>query len=724
MANNPFRKSFLPVVKDISGTGRYASLDAFFGAGIPASWLGGNLFDLMRTKPGANHPWVYAAITTMLDAYVQCPLRMRNKNDPKGELIDEHPVLKLLSAPNPHMSGTNFLEVIVWALDLTTPRTQGGQCFLWGDECNFRKGQIPGELWLQNDMGVKPILNDQDILQAWELNFIKGSSPYNYGQNMRLELQEVIRVNNLNPYNLLMGLAPGQAVRVGVDQDASAAELNGAMITNGGQSKGVYTAKKPMTEKQLLEFKASLDKFYSGASNAGKDKYLPWEMDYNPLTISPKDMEYSELRNSSMEQIIAAHKVSKFAVQKYEDLNYATAKEAKRQLFEQGIIPINSRIMQEINQAWISNIGKGDLELCVDMSGVAALQDDMDARWKRAQIAVEMGIPPMAALKMNDIQTDDLRAFKWLMENQGPTAALPAAPVDANNPEKKPATPGKFYNIKAKLTADEKRAVCNEYISKVFDPAEKPMDAGVKFFLNKQRNRQLDKVDAWYAAHPQKPAKAMGKADEGEPEYPDVSDLMLRAKTENALLAAMMYPHYQAVTRFSEEYAIAKIEAVRMHPVQIDIKGATETFLQKRLRSLSEVNNTTFKGVEDKLAAVLADARANEFSNQETAKAIRESIQETYAGRVSDSMRIARTETGVVSGFVQFQAGVDAGMERKGWLDTEDEKTRATHVAAHDEGPIPFDQPFSNGLQHPGDPAGAAKEVIRCRCAIQFYGPA
>ncbi len=125
MALNPFRKSFAPVTK---ATGQYTSLDAFFGAGIPAAWLGGGFgYDLMRAKPGANHPWIYSAITTMLDAYVQCPLRLRNKRDPKGELIDDHPILKLLRAPNPHMSGTNFLEVIVWALDLTTPSTQGGQ---------------------------------------------------------------------------------------------------------------------------------------------------------------------------------------------------------------------------------------------------------------------------------------------------------------------------------------------------------------------------------------------------------------------------------------------------------------------------------------------------------------------------------------------------------------------------------------------------------------------
>ncbi len=175
---------------------------------------------------------------------------------------------------------------------------------------------------------MRPILNDQKILQAWEFNYIQGASPYDYGQGMRLDLQEVIRVNNLNPYNLLAGLAPGQAVRIGVDQDASATELNGSMIKNGGQAKGVYTAKKPMSPQQMEEFKASIKKYSDGLGNAGKDKYLPWEMEYTALTMTPKDMEYMESLGWSRDQVLAAYKISKFAVQQYEDLNYATAKEA------------------------------------------------------------------------------------------------------------------------------------------------------------------------------------------------------------------------------------------------------------------------------------------------------------------------------------------------------------------------------------------------------------
>ncbi len=715
MARNPYSGSLLST----KATGLYSSMDPWFGAGVPLNFIGGSMYEAMRKRPGTNHPWVYAVISTMLDAYIQCPIRLRNTKNPKGELIDAHPLLDLLKAPNPHMSGTNFLEMIVWCLDLTTPTTAGGQCFIWGgDKENFRKGQIPDELWLQNDAGVKAILNDQKILQEWELNYT-GTSPYDYGAGFRLGMQEVIRVNLFNPYTLLAGVAPGQAVRVGIENDSRALELNANMITSGGQARGVYTAKKPMTAEQMKEFKANLTKYSEGVENAGKDKYLPWEMDYTQLTLTPEDMQYAESLGTSMDWILAVHKVSKFAVQQYEDLNYATAKEAKRQLFEQAII----RIMQELNQGWVSNIDGRNLELCVDMSKVAALHDDLDARWKRAQIAVELGIPPLIALKMNDIPTDDLKGMAWLMENQSSNAAMerasavnadPAA-ADTKPGDKKPA---KFYNIKAMLTSEQRRAMAADYVTKVFDPAEKPMQMGVRKFIQEQRNRNLDLVDAWAAKH--------AKAVKAEGDEPQVSDFILDIKRENTLLGLAMRPHFEAVTRFSEGYAQAQIEAVRMHPVQLQIKDATEAFLLRRLKYLSTVNRTTFDGVEKQLADVLATARASEMSNQEIAKAIRDSMQETYDKRARpyETMRIARTETCVLAGYVQYAAGKDAGMERKGWGDTEDAATRPTHVKAGDQGLIPYDQPFDNGLDYPGDPTGEAAEVIHCRCYLRFGGPA
>ena len=58
------------------------------------------------------------------------------------------------------------------------------------------------------------------------------------------------------------------------------------------------------------------------------------------------------------------------------------------------------------------------------------------------------------------------------------------------------------------------------------------------------------------------------------------------------------------------------------------------------------------------------------------------------------------------------------GLEyEKTWMATHDERTRESHARIDGE-TVPLDEPFSNGLQYPGDPSGAPEEVYNCRCSL------
>ena len=87
----------------------------------------------------------------------------------------------------------------------------------------------------------------------------------------------------------------------------------------------------------------------------------------------------------------------------------------------------------------------------------------------------------------------------------------------------------------------------------------------------------------------------------------------------------------------------------------------------------------------------------------------------------NNAVRIARTE----GHRIQVQAGMDACYKAKDkgadvvkqWDSTLDARTRDSHAQV--DGEIrELDKPFSNGLMFPGDPDGAAAEVINCRCAL------
>ena len=86
----------------------------------------------------------------------------------------------------------------------------------------------------------------------------------------------------------------------------------------------------------------------------------------------------------------------------------------------------------------------------------------------------------------------------------------------------------------------------------------------------------------------------------------------------------------------------------------------------------------------------------------------------------SRAAMIALTETNVAVNSGRQLAMEQAGVERKGWLTSHLENTRATHTAneIHSEtyNGIEIDDIWPNGCAYPGDPDGEAGETINCRC--------
>lgn len=87
----------------------------------------------------------------------------------------------------------------------------------------------------------------------------------------------------------------------------------------------------------------------------------------------------------------------------------------------------------------------------------------------------------------------------------------------------------------------------------------------------------------------------------------------------------------------------------------------------------------------------------------------------------SAAMRNARTamtatmNVGKLDGYKRLQ---EMGLNtKKQWVSSHDSLTRESHIAV-DQEIVGLDEPFSNGLQFPGDPDGEAAEVYNCRCTM------
>lgn len=131
----------------------------------------------------------------------------------------------------------------------------------------------------------------------------------------------------------------------------------------------------------------------------------------------------------------------------------------------------------------------------------------------------------------------------------------------------------------------------------------------------------------------------------------------------------------------------------------------------------------TAKSVTGVTGAALADAvTAGVAAGESTADIAKRITGVCGALGGHRAERIARTE--VVGGHNQaarwtaIQSNIP-GLKRR-WMDTDDDRTRASHKRLDGHETEGLYDPYPNGLMHPGDPNGKPEEVINCRCVEEY----
>lgn len=161
----------------------------------------------------------------------------------------------------------------------------------------------------------------------------------------------------------------------------------------------------------------------------------------------------------------------------------------------------------------------------------------------------------------------------------------------------------------------------------------------------------------------------------------------------------------------------------------IDPEPYATRHLESVWNRLVGVSDTTF----DTLRLTIAEGRQAQEGIPQIAARIDALLGDSERWR-NRAVTIARTEVIAANnagalGSATATAGalgVPEGAVVKEWMATGDDRTRASHAAAHTQQVMGLDTPFSVGgtsLDYPGDPGGPGGEVINCRCTVLFHYP-
>ena len=293
---------------------------------------------------------------------------------------DTHPLLDLLRRPNPRQDGASFLETVASHLLLA------GNVYVEAVTLAGEGDPEVRELYALRPDRMKLVAGVDGWPRAYDYTVA--------GRTVRFDqsavLPPILHLTLFNPVDDHYGLSPIEAAAVAIDTHNAAAGWNKALLDNAARPSGalVYAGADGtvLSDAQRARLKQSLAEQYQGAANAGRPLVLEGGLDWKPMSLSPRDMDFLEAKHAAAREIALAFGVPPMLLAIPGDNTYANYQEANRAFWRQSVLPLAARIACALTN-WLAPAFGNGLALAADADRVEALSLDRAALWERVNNA-------------------------------------------------------------------------------------------------------------------------------------------------------------------------------------------------------------------------------------------------------------------------------------------------------------------------------------------------
>ena len=307
-----------------------------------------------------------------------------------GERNDDHPLAQLLRNPNPHLGGRYFWRK-AWSLFYLT-----GEVYLVGERTELSQTKTPSnlinELWALPGNWVRPIA-DGNYIGSYRI-----APPNTRGYDFILPRDEVCELLTFNPNKQTRGMSPLRSLALSLDMEWEARKANLGIFKNGMVSQGAWVTQDAITQEQKEILRDAMGSYFGGGANAHRQMILPLGLKFERVGFSPEDMEFVDLTKLTTQQVAKVYRIPPQLLADSEHSTYNNMTEAKRQLFEEGIMPVVFDMADQLNARFAWQFGD-NIRVIADTSGIAALRTDTKAEAEAVQIWVNSGFDPKWSFK-------------------------------------------------------------------------------------------------------------------------------------------------------------------------------------------------------------------------------------------------------------------------------------------------------------------------------------
>jgi HK97 family phage portal protein len=329
---------------------------------------------------------VYRCVNEISKGASSVPFVLKSGDD----ALESHPVISLLDRPNPQQSYSEFFTALYGYLLLS------GNAYIL--KVAGARG-VPKELHLLRPDRIEIKGKGGSVFPEIYEYRVNGSLKASYEVDQDTGFSELKQVKLWHPMDDYYGCSPLTAAAMEVDQHNSATKHNINLLENGARPSGAVVFKPQddagyqmqLSDSQRQQLLTDLNTRFTGSKNAGRPMLLEGDFDWKEMGLSPKDMDFLNLKHMSATDIAMCFGVPSQLVGVPDAQTYSNVAEARLALYEETIIPYLRKVESDLNE-WLVPQFNEDFKFEYDIDKIPALSERRRLIYENVIGAVDKGI--------------------------------------------------------------------------------------------------------------------------------------------------------------------------------------------------------------------------------------------------------------------------------------------------------------------------------------------
>jgi HK97 family phage portal protein len=697
-------------------------------------------YEAFAHKGYAYNTIVYTAVSKIAhaSAAVDWVLYKKGRSGRSSwEEIEQHPLLELWARPNPMQSKNDFIESVVGFKKIT------GNSYIEAVRGSLNKP--PVEMWPVRPDRMRIIPGSNGYPLKYEFKYQSFTKLWDVDQiSMR---SDILHMKSFNPTDDWYGLSPIQAILLTIDQYNAGQRWNLSLLQNEARPSGVLqmqvskeNPKGSMSETQYQMLKSEIES-KSGPFNSGRPMILQGGLEWKQMSLSPKDMDFMQLKGVTANDIATAYGVPAEMLGLGQK-TFANYKEARLAFYEETVLPTLDAVRDSVNH-WLTPYYGDDLYLDYDPDSIDALVEKREQKYQSLQTTTFLTVnEKREAAGYSKIDGLDLLQFgPQFLHVDNLEQAFQETSFDEEEDEEE-------------LEDDE-----HELSQEQNDEELGEDDKAYVYFKSINLLNSSEKQRSWRQQNQLREKLTKPFERQLEKDFSDLTKRLSDAAEKLVGITDKKLLEY-ALVKETDSWATDVIEPTMKTHIEKAIKVFGETIfkegkslgyeLETKKRSwfddfvsryvsrttgthIVTIKNTTQKRIKRMVSKYTQEA----IDGGDTLPSLRDRIQDEFPKQTkSNAMRIARTEVAAASSAGSFEAvkSLEIPGMTKEWVSAIDSRSRGAndgdttnHIAMNGER-VGIDEKFSVPNAHGGDDLmdvpldGSAppEQIINCRCVAVF----